>query len=78
MRELRDVATVGRDLSHERRRDIRQVLGRREKHRFDAGVEHAVHSHELKLVFKVGHGTQAAQNDFRIDLLYKLNQQAFE
>jgi hypothetical protein len=74
--ELADVATVGCDLAHQRRRNVGKIFRRRQKHRFDFRCQHAVHAHQLEFVFEVGHRAQPAQDQRGILLLHELGQKA--
>ena len=78
MHERRDVAAELRDLADDRRRDEHVLLGRRQEQRFDIGIEVAVHSRHLELVFEVGHRAQAAQDDARVLLVDEIHQQRRE
>ncbi len=65
MHEGRHVAAELRDLAHDRRRNERVLLRRRQEQRFDLGKEIPVHPRHLEFVLEIGHGAKPAQDHAR-------------
>src|SRR5260221_3311239 len=76
--ELGDIAAERCDLAHQRRRDEHVLLGGREEHGLEVGIEAAIHAGKLELVLEVRHRAQAAQHHARAVLADEIDQQAAE
>jgi hypothetical protein len=70
-RRTADVAAQRGDLAHERRREVRVVLVRREEDRLELRPQVPVHERHLELVLEVGDGAQPADDDAAFSALAK-------
>jgi len=58
-----DITRVARDLFHQRGGDKRPLFGWHQEDALQLGHQMAVHMRQLHLIFKIGHRTQAANQD---------------
>ena len=66
------------NLSNNRAREIHILRRRHDKHRLYVAVEAVVRRSHLELVFEVGDGPQALDNDVRVDFFREVNEQVVE
>jgi 2-iminobutanoate/2-iminopropanoate deaminase len=76
--ELGNVAFIGGNFTHQCGRDVGEMFRRSEKQGFYFRSEHPVHADKLKLILKIRHGAQAAQNKFGIHFPHEIREQAGE
>src|SRR5882724_8702518 len=73
-----DIAPETRDFFHDSGAEISVLLLRHEENRFHAGIEFSVHQRHLKFEFKIGNGSQTANDRARFLRPCKVDQQSLE
>src|SRR5204862_5044023 len=67
-----------RDFFHDSGAEVSVLLLRHEENRFHSGIEFSVHQRHLKFEFKIGHGSQTANDRARFLRPGKVDQQSLE